>query len=83
MEQKHNSITDVEDNNVPPHLHKTHCCVPLIFLDIDGVFNCQIFYHSTQFKNYKEAKKQLRKDVKAERIERLDIITQVKFVKNV
>ena len=48
------------------------CCTPLIFLDIDGVFNCQLFYSSNQFKDYKEAKKQLRKDVKAERIERLD-----------
>ncbi len=46
--------------------------MPLIFLDIDGVFNCQLFYHSSQFKDYKEAKKKLRKDVKAERIERLD-----------
>jgi site-specific DNA-methyltransferase (adenine-specific) len=27
MEQKHNSITTVEDNNVKPHLHKTQCCV--------------------------------------------------------
>ena len=55
-----------------PHLHKTQCCVPLIFLDIDGVFNCQLFYSSKQFKDYKEAKKQLRKDVKAERVDRLD-----------
>lgn len=26
MEQKQNSITEVEANNVQPHLHKTHCC---------------------------------------------------------
>lgn len=45
---------------------------PIIFLDIDGVFNCQLFYHSQQFTDYKAAKKQLRKDVKAERIDRLD-----------
>lgn len=29
----------------------------IIFLDIDGVFNCQIFYQSKQFNDYKEAKK--------------------------
>jgi len=45
---------------------------PIIFLDIDGVFNCQLFYHSQQFSDYKAAKKQLRKDVKAERIAKLD-----------
>ncbi len=45
---------------------------PIIFLDIDGVFNCQTFYQSKQFKDYKEAKKSLKKDVKAKRIERLD-----------
>lgn len=44
----------------------------IIFLDIDGVLNCQLHYESKQFKDYKEAKKQLRKDVKAERIDRLD-----------
>lgn len=48
------------------------CCTPLIFLDIDGVFNCQLFYHSQQFQDYKEAKKSLRKSVKAKQIERLD-----------
>ncbi len=45
---------------------------PIIFLDVDGVLNCQLFYASTQFKDYKAAKKQLRKDVKSERISRLD-----------
>lgn len=45
---------------------------PIIFLDIDGVFNCQIFYQSKQFNDYKEAKKQLRKDVKSGIIERLE-----------
>lgn len=44
----------------------------IIFLDVDGVLNCQIYYDTQQFKDYKEAKKQLRKDVKAERIDRLD-----------
>lgn len=45
---------------------------PIIFLDIDGVFNCQLFYTSNQFKDYKEAKKSLRKSVKVKHIERLD-----------
>lgn len=44
----------------------------IIFLDIDGVLNCQLHYKSLQFKDYKEAKKQMRKDVKSERIDRLD-----------
>jgi hypothetical protein len=44
----------------------------IIFLDVDGVLNCQLFYNSKQFSDYKAAKKQLRKDVKVERIERLD-----------
>jgi hypothetical protein len=44
---------------------------PIIFLDIDGVFNCQLFYRSKQFNDYKDAKKQLRKDVKAKKIESL------------
>ena len=44
----------------------------IIFLDIDGVLNCQLFYNSQQFADYKEAKKQMKKDVKAKRIERLD-----------
>jgi hypothetical protein len=44
----------------------------IIFLDIDGVLNCQLHYNSTQFTDYKAAKKQLRKDVKAKKIESLD-----------
>ena len=44
----------------------------IIFLDIDGVFNCQTFYHSQQFQDYKEAKKTLRKSVKAKKIESLE-----------
>lgn len=40
----------------------------IIFLDIDGVFNCELFYNS----NYKESKKKLRKQVKTKEIERLD-----------
>jgi len=44
----------------------------IIFLDIDGVFNCQIFYQSQQFTDYKDAKKTLRKKVKKGDIERLE-----------
>lgn len=44
----------------------------IIFLDIDGVFNCQLFYNSKQFNDYKEAKKSLRKSVKSKEIERMD-----------
>lgn len=44
----------------------------IIFLDVDGVLNCQLHYQSKDFKDYKVAKKQLKKDVKAESIERLD-----------
>lgn len=47
----------------------------IIFLDIDGVLNCQLFYHSKQFQDYKEAKKSLRKSVKADEISRLDYHT--------
>lgn len=45
---------------------------PIIFLDIDGVLNCQIYYESQQFKDYKEAKKVLRKAVKADEIEAIE-----------
>lgn len=45
---------------------------PIIFLDIDGVFNCQLFYTSQKHVDYKAAKKSLRKSVKAKQIERLD-----------
>ena len=48
------------------------CCVPLIFLDIDSVLNCQLFYQSKQFQDYKEAKKTLRKSLKAKEIERME-----------
>lgn len=51
-------------NNELKSEQKINCGVPLIFLDIDGVFNCQLFYQST--------KKQPRKDAKDERIDRLD-----------
>jgi len=44
----------------------------IIFLDIDGVLNHKDHYHSINYTSYKSAKKQLRKDVKAERIDRLD-----------
>lgn len=45
---------------------------PIIFLDLDGVFNCQIFYESKQFKDYREANKKLKKDVKSGSISKLD-----------
>lgn len=44
----------------------------IIFLDIDGVLNCELHYKSIQFTDYKEAKKSLRKSVKKQEIERLD-----------
>lgn len=44
----------------------------IIFLDIDGVLNCQLHYESKQFKDYRDAKKQLVKDVKAEKISRME-----------
>ena len=51
----------------------SECYAPfIIFLDIDGVLNCQLFYKSQQFNAYKEAKKSLRKSLKAKEIERLD-----------
>ena len=72
MEQQDNSDSSA-DLLPSAHLHKTDCYAPsIVFLDIDGVFNCQLFYSSKQFQNYKEAKKKLRQDVKAKRIERLD-----------
>jgi hypothetical protein len=40
----------------------------IIFLDIDGVFNCQLFYE----KSIKEAKKELKKAVKSKEIEELE-----------
>jgi DTW domain-containing protein YfiP len=39
----------------------------VIFLDIDGVLNCQVFYEKT----VKEAKKELKKQVKKGEVERL------------
>lgn len=36
----------------------------IIFLDIDGVFNCQLHYNSKQWISYRDAKKSLRKSVK-------------------
>ena len=44
----------------------------IIFLDVDGVFNCQLFYNTKQFTDYRDAKKSLRKSVKAKEIEQLD-----------
>lgn len=45
---------------------------PIIFLDLDGVFNCQTFYESNQFKDYKEANKKLKKSVKSGNISKLE-----------
>ena len=70
------------NNSTETAILPMQCYVPLIFLDIDGVFNCQLFYQSKQFTDYKEAKKSLRKSLKAKEIERLDI-TKVKFAVNV
>jgi hypothetical protein len=44
----------------------------IIFLDIDGVLNCQLHYQSKQFKDYRDAKKKLRKQVKGGEIEWLE-----------
>jgi len=44
----------------------------IIFLDVDGVFNCQLHYETKQFMDYRDAKKKLRKSVKAKLIEKLD-----------
>jgi hypothetical protein len=66
------SSTTVEDMHISQPIFQTQCYAPLIFLDIDGVFNCQIFYHSKQFSDYKEAKKSLRKSLKKKEIERLE-----------
>ena len=52
----------------------------IIFLDVDGVLNCQLFYserykHLTQYDGipfYKTVKKYLRKQLKSKEIERLD-----------
>lgn len=63
---------NIVTNTSKPKTSKAQCYVPLIFLDIDGVFNCQLFYKSTQHKDYKEAKKALRKSLKSKEIERLD-----------
>ena len=63
------------NNNIStnPAITYSKCYAPfIIFLDIDGVFNCQLFYKSQQFNDYKEAKKSLRKSLKAKEIEMLD-----------
>ena len=57
------------DNSNIATMTQSPCYAPfVIFLDIDGVFNCQIFYQG----NYKEVKKRLRKQVKSKEIERLE-----------
>lgn len=47
-------------------------CSPIIFLDFDGVLNCEIFYQKQHFEGYKDAKKELKKLVKSKKIERLE-----------
>lgn len=44
----------------------------LIFLDIDGVLNCQLHYDSKDFMDYRDAKKKLKKSVKDEEIDRME-----------
>lgn len=44
----------------------------IIFLDIDGVLNCSDYYQTKAYSDYREAKKQMRKDVKRGEIDRLD-----------
>lgn len=60
-------------NSTTAAISYSECYAPfIIFLDIDGVFNCQLFYKSQQFNDYKEAKKSPRKSLNAKGIERLD-----------
>jgi hypothetical protein len=61
-------ITKLKDGDHSPLL-QNECYVPLIFLDIDGVLNCQLFYKSKQFTDYKES---LRKSLKSKEIENLE-----------
>lgn len=57
------------DRNTEAQMTQNPCYAPfVIFLDIDGVFNCQIFYQE----NYKKVKKRLRKQVKSKEIKRLE-----------
>lgn len=59
----------LSDENESPVLRMTACYASfIIFLDIDGVFNCQLWYKE----NFKEAKKRLKKAVKSREIERLE-----------
>lgn len=44
----------------------------IIFLDIDGVLNCQLHYASQQFNDYRDAKKTLKKKVKSKEIEQAE-----------
>jgi hypothetical protein len=44
----------------------------IIFLDIDGVLNCELHYKSKNFTDYKEAKRVLKKAVKSKEIERME-----------
>lgn len=44
----------------------------IIFLDIDGVLNCELLYEVRELGGYKEAKKQLVKSVKSGAINRLE-----------
>lgn len=44
---------------------------PLIFLDIDGVLNCELLYIQQGFTGHKEAHKLFKKEVKSNQIDRL------------
>ena len=48
----------------------------IIFLDIDGVLNCQLMYEAKFQKGYKEVKKELRWKVKHNTIEKLDFYSK-------
>ena len=61
-------MSEVEIKIVKPLLQQTVCYTPLIFLDIDGVFNCQLFYSSSQYKDYRESEKTNKLDYYASQI---------------
>ena len=64
---------NIETTNAPNTTETAIGFIPcyasfIIFLDIDGVFNCQLWYKE----HFKEAKKRLKKAVKSKEIERLE-----------
>jgi hypothetical protein len=62
------NTTEVSKQHESPQLSGIICYVPLIFLDIDGVLNCELSFKE----NYRVAKNKLKKAVKSKQIERLD-----------